>query len=136
MFSLLPLDDRLNQLFYVDGSLCRLVYSAPLGRCVLLQEAPRISFHRAVSLIAAGEVLWNPPEVFERLDSDTPLEVVQQEHELLSAFLRSPAGQRITSWTARRWLMSRLKEHRDWAARRVLVRENVDEPGDQDRRSA
>ena len=135
MFSLLPLDDHLNRIFYVDGALCRLVYSSLLGRCVLRQEASHIEFEHAVSLIAAGELLWNPPDEFERLTADTPLEAVQQEHGLLCAFLRSPAGHRIMSWKSRRWIESRINEDRDWAARRMLARRDAEERGDQDRHS-
>jgi hypothetical protein len=135
MFSLLPLDDQLNRIFYIDGALFRLMYDAPLGRCVLRREAPHIEFDHAVSLIAAGELLWNPPDEFDRLDADTSLEAVQQEHALLCAFLRSPAGNRVTSWKARRWIESRINEDRDWAARRMIARGDVDEPDDHGRRS-
>ncbi len=136
MLSLLPLDDQLNRLFYIDGSVCRLVYAAPLGRCVLRPEVRHIGFDHAVSLIASGDLLWNPPDEFERLDSDTPLEAVQQECALLSAFLRSPAGHRITSWKTRRWLERRLQDGRDWAARRMLAHDDVDDSGDQGRHQA
>jgi hypothetical protein len=136
MFSLLPLDDQLNRIFYVDGSLCRLVYSRPLGRCVLQQEVSHIAFDYALTLITSGELLWTPPDVFERPSSDTPLETVQRECALLSAYLRSPSGHRIASWKRRRWFQSRLEEMRDWTARRMFAHDDVDEPGGQDRRSA
>jgi hypothetical protein len=58
---------------------------------------------------------------------------VQREHILLSAFLRSPAGQRITRWTMRRRLELRANDARDWLASHTLVRGDADEPNDERR---
>jgi hypothetical protein len=130
MLSLLPLDDQLNHLFYIDGSSCRLVFSRSLGRCVLIREST-IGFDHAVSLIAAGELLWNPPLSFETLSPETRLEKLDHEYALLTALLESPTGRRISSWKIRRWLELRRKENRDWAAQRVLARDDADGRSDQ-----
>ncbi|HEY2067084.1 MAG TPA: hypothetical protein VGG84_14105 [Gemmatimonadaceae bacterium] len=133
MLTHLPLDDELNHLFYFEEGVWRLVWANALGRCVLRRERARIEFADAVVMIARGELLWSPPERFERLSSRMPLDTVQREHILLSAFLRSPAGQRITRWTMRRRLELRANDARDWLASRTLVRGDADEPNDEHR---
>jgi hypothetical protein len=127
MFSHLPLDDQLNHVFYIDEALWRLVYSNSLKRCVLRQEAKHIDLDRAVALIAAGELLWTPPETFERLGLGTSLDAVQQEHALLCAFLRSPGGCRLPRWGMRTRLEGRITDDRAWLARRALIRGEADE---------
>jgi hypothetical protein len=131
MLSHLPLDDQLNYLFYIDEGVWRLVWAPALGRCVYRREAPEIDFGHAVTLIASGELLWAPPEDFDRLVAETSLEAVQREHTLLSAFLRSPAGHRITQWRARRRLELRLNDARAWLARRTITRDDAVETGDE-----
>lgn len=136
MLTHLPLDDELNQLFYFEEGIWRLVWANTLGGCVLRREKSHIEFADAVLMIARGELLWAPPERFERLNAATPLDVVQREHILLSAFLRSPAGQRITKWTMRRRLELRTSDDRDWLARRALTGGNADEQNDEQRRAS
>jgi hypothetical protein len=130
MLTHLPLDDELNRRFYVEEGLWRLVWANTLGRCVLRREVVHIDFADAVVMIARGEVLWAAPDRFERLTGDTPVDVVQREHLLLCAFLRSPAGQRIAKWTMRRRLQARSSDTQDWLARRTLARGDADATGE------
>ena len=132
MFSHLPLDDRLNRVFYIDGALWRLVYAPEMGQCVLRREALHIDFNHAVTLIAAGELLWTPPQNFERLGSNTSVDAVEQEHALLCAFLRSPAGRRITRWEVRTRLETRLNDDQAWLTRRALTLGEADESDDEE----
>ena len=131
MLTHLPLDDELNHLFYFEEGAWRLVWANALGRCVLRREKARMEFADAVVMIARGELLWSPPDRFEHLSSRTPLEVVQREHILLSAFLRSPAAQRISRWTMRRRLELRANDTREWLASHTLVSGDADEPNDE-----
>ena len=130
MLTHLPLDDELNQLFYFEEGIWRLEWANELGRCALRRETPRVAFADAVLLIARGELLWVPPDRFERLSAGTPLDTVQREHLLLSAFLRSPAGQRIVRWSMRRRLELRVSDARDWLATHALARGEPDAAGD------
>jgi hypothetical protein len=130
MLTHLPLDDELNQLFYFEEGIWRLVWANGVGRCVLRREKPRIGFADAVLLVARGELLWAPPDRFERLGAGTSVDAVQREHILLSAFLRSPAGQRITQWTMRRRLELRVGDDRDWLATQALARGDADPTGE------
>jgi hypothetical protein len=130
MLTHLPLDDELNRRFYVEEGLWRLVWANSLGRCVLRREVVHIELVDIVARIAAGEVLWAPPEHFDPLNDDTPIDVVQREHLLLRAFLCSPAGQRITRWTMRRRLELRSSDTQDWLERRTLARGDTDSTGE------
>jgi hypothetical protein len=56
--------------------------------------------------------------------------VVQREHILVSAFLRSPAGQRITRWTARRRLELWTRQAREWLANHELAPGEPDATGE------
>jgi hypothetical protein len=131
MFSHLPLDDLLNHRFYIDEGLWRLVYAHALGQCVLRREAVYIEFGRAVMLIEAGELLWTPPERFEGLGDDSSFEAVRREHALLSAFLNSPAGRRLTRWQMRTRLETRLNDDRAWLARYAPTGGDAGERGDE-----
>jgi hypothetical protein len=122
MLTHLPLDDELNQLFYVEEGTWRLVWANALGRCVLRREQPNIELADAATMISRGELLWAPPERFDPLGAGTPPDFVRREHTLLLAFFRSPAGRRVTSWTPRHRLELRLREHREWRARHALRR--------------
>ena len=130
MLTHLPLDDELNHRFYVEEGLWRLVWANSLGRCVLRREVVHIGLMDVVGKIATGEVLWAPPQNFEPLDDDTPIDMVQPEHLLLRAFLASPAGQRIATWSMRRRLQSRIRDTEEWLARRTLTRGDADTTGD------
>jgi hypothetical protein len=130
MLTHLPLDDELNQLFYVEGGIWRLVWANALGSCVLRREVVRISFTDAVTMIAHGELLWAPPERFEQLGADTPFDAMKREHLLLCAFLSSPAGQRMTKWTTRRRLELRTSDDQDWLASHTLTRGDADRASD------
>jgi hypothetical protein len=130
MLTHLPLDDELNRRFYVEGGLWRLVWANSLSRCVLRREVVHIELMDAVAKIASGEVLWVPPDHFEPLDADTPVDAVHREHLLLRAFLRSPAGQRIAKWSTHRRLQKRSSDTQDWLARRTLTRGDADSTGE------
>jgi hypothetical protein len=125
MLSHLPLDDELNQLFYVEDGAWRLVWANALGRCVLRREINYIAFEQAAAMVARGDLLWAPPERFDSLDVGTPLDAVQREHVLIAAFLRSPSGRRVTKWTMRLWLELRNRDLVEWLARRALTRGDV-----------
>jgi hypothetical protein len=102
---------------------------------VLRREVAHIQFADAVTMIARGELLWAPPERFERLTADTSPDAVQREHLLLSAFLRSPAGERVTKWTMRLRLELRNTDDREWLANHALTQDNADGPNDEQRRA-
>jgi hypothetical protein len=130
MLTHLPLDDELNQLFYVEDGIWRLVWANALGCCVLRRETTRIEFVDAVLMIARGELLWAPPDPLPRLDVDSVPDVVQREHILLGAFLCSPAAQRITRWTVRRRLELWTREARQWLASHELAPGDADATGE------
>jgi hypothetical protein len=137
MLSQLPLDDRLNRLFYINGSLCRLVFSRYEGRCAFRREAPYIPFAHAVRLIGTGELLWGPPDRFDQLDDDRGHYVVRREGELLRAFLRSPVGRRLSNRAMRTRVEARLGEVEAWLVRRTLAggaADALDDGGDSERR--
>lgn len=130
MLTHLPLDDELERRFYVEEGLWRLVWANTLGHCVLRREVVHVDFAEAVGMIARGEVLWAPPDRFEPLTAETPVDVVERERLLLRAFLCSPAGQRVTRWTVRRRLELRASDAQDWLARRTLTRGDADATGE------
>ena len=130
MLTHLPLDDELNQVFYVEEGVWRLVWANALGRCVLRRETPRIEFAEAVLMIARGDLLWPIPDAFPRLEAGTPLDVLQRERILIGAFLRSPAGQRITRWAVRRRLELWNRDAREWLATHELARGDADATGE------
>jgi hypothetical protein len=119
MFSHLPLDDQLNRPFHIDGAIWRLVYDKALGHCALRRVAEHIDFDHAVTLIAAGELLWNPPQSFERLNDSTSLDAVRREPELLCAFLRSPIGRRHPNRSMLKRLEERIIDVQTWLAHRA-----------------
>ena len=55
MLTHLPLDDELNQLFYFEEGIWRLVWATALGRCVLRRETARVEFVEAVLMIVRSE---------------------------------------------------------------------------------
>jgi hypothetical protein len=137
MLSQLPLDDRLNRLFYVNGSICRLIFSRDEGRCALRQEAPSIAFDHALTLIGSGELLWGPPDRFDGLDEDRGRHAVQRECELLRAFLCSPTGRRLSNWALRARVETRLRDLDAWIVRGALSKgaaDAVDDDGESGRR--
>ena len=121
MLTHIPLDDRLNRLYYVDGALCRLVYSRDQRRCVLRKESPHIAFEYAATLIAAGDLLWSPPDQFDRLDVECVPEAVRHERALINAFLRSPAGRRLPGRAIRRNLEDRIADDTAWLIRHAAA---------------
>jgi hypothetical protein len=126
MLSQLPLDDRLNRLFYVNGSICRLIFSREEGRCVFRQEAPFMGFEHAMTLISSGALLWGPPDRFDGLDDDRGHYAIRRECELLRAFLRSPAGRHLSSWALRARVEARLRDLDAWLVRGALSRDAAD----------
>jgi hypothetical protein len=129
MLTHLPLDDELNQRFYHEEGVWRLVWANALGRCVFRREAAHIEFVEAVLSIARGDLLWVPPDALLRLDAAASPEVVQHHQILLSAYLRSPAGQRITRWTVRRRLDLWVRAAREGRASHALARGDADATG-------
>lgn len=126
MLTHLPLDDELNQVFYLHGGVWRLVWVSALGRCVLRREEPRIEFVQAVLRIARGDLLWPAPDAFPRLEAGTAPRTVQRERKIIGAFLRSPVGQRITRWAVRRRMELWNRDAGEWLASHALA------PGDAD----
>jgi hypothetical protein len=126
MLTHLPLDDELNQQFYFDGGISRLVWDNALGRCVLQREAAHVDLIEAALMISRGELLWAVPEVRPRLEAGTPVDVVQRESILLTAFLRSPAGRRIPKWSAQRRLELWCRAANEWLAAWQLTRGDSD----------
>lgn len=116
----LPLDDIVGQTFYIDGAPWRVAYNKALRRFALKRLAPEIALERALELIASGELLWNPPEQFEPLEPDAPVETVQRHVSLLDAFRRSPTCAASTDWVLRARIDARLVESRAWLAGRAL----------------
>ena len=129
MLEQLPLDDQLNRLFYLEGAPWRLVYAQALGHCVYRREALHIDFNHAVELIAAGKLLWNPPDDFERLDEGASSQDVWREQALLNAFLRSPVGHRIDHAMHSR-LAVRLGNDGSWLLRHPSRCDEADPTGD------
>jgi hypothetical protein len=130
MLTHLQLDDELNQLFYVDEGMWRLVWDRRLGRCMLRREVPRIGFVEAALMIARGELLWAFPDNLPRLEAGTAPELVLRERILLCAYLRSPAGEGIKRWTVRRRLELWTRDAAEWLASHELARGDADASGD------
>jgi hypothetical protein len=120
MFSDLPLDDLIGQTFYIDGAVWRYLYNKGIRRFALKRVEPEIAFERALELISTGELLWNPPERFEKLGPDASMESVQQRVAILEAFRRSPACIDSTDWAMRARVDAQLTESRNWLTRRAL----------------
>lgn len=134
MFSELPLDDRIGQTFYIAGAAWRYSYNKAIRRFALRRIDAEISFERAVALIASGEMLWEPPERFERFAPDASLETVRQRIALLGAFRRSPWCVESKDWTLLARIDAQLAEGRTWLSRRALTSgEPTDETGDEAR---
>jgi hypothetical protein len=120
MLPALPLDDLIGQHFFIEGAPWRYVYDAQLRRFALKRLAPSIEFERALELIAAGEMLWAPPEEFESLRPDISIEAVQQHVALLDAFRRSPLFAESKDWALPARIDARISESRAWLTRRAL----------------
>jgi hypothetical protein len=121
MFSALPLDDLIGQTFYIDGAVWRYLYNKSIRRFALKRVDPDIPFERALELISSGELLWNPPERFEKLGPDVSMERVQQRVAILEAFRRSSACVDSTDWEMRARVDAQLAESRNWLTRRALM---------------
>ncbi len=121
MLSPLPLDDLIGQCFYIDGAVWQYLYNKSIRRFALRRVEADIPFERALEQIASGELLWNPPERFDRLAPDAPLDLVQQRVALLDAFRRSPACVDSTDWAMRARIDATLTESRNWLTRRALT---------------
>ena len=121
MLSPIPLDDLIGQTFYIDGAVWQYLYNKSIRRFALRRVDAEIPFERALEQIASGELLWNPPERFERLTGDMRLDVVQQRVALLEAFRRSPACVDSADWAMRARIDAHLTESRNWLTRRALA---------------
>jgi hypothetical protein len=115
-----PLDDLIGRSFYIDGAPWRLAYNRAVRAFALRRVASEIPLDEALEQIAAGELLWNPPDQFEPLGPDVAVAVVQQHIALLNAFSRSLARVESTNWALRARIDERLAEARSWLARRAL----------------
>ena len=120
MLPALPLDDLIGRHFFIEGAPWRYLYDKQLRRFALKRLAPSIEFERALELIAAGELLWAPPEEFESLHPDTSIEAVQQHVALLDAFRRSPLFADSRDWALPARIDARISESRAWLTRRAL----------------
>jgi hypothetical protein len=120
MPSELPLDDQIGQTFYIDGALWRFLYNRSLGHFALRRTVADFPLERALTLIASGEILWTPPDRFERTDGMT-MESVQQGIALLEAYRRSPACLESSDWSMRSRIDEQLSESRSWLTRRALM---------------
>jgi hypothetical protein len=121
MLSPLPLDDLIGQSFYIDGAVWRYLYNKSIRRFALRRTQLEISFELALEQIASGELLWSPPERFERVPSNAPMDVVQQRVALLESFRRSPGYVDSIDWTMRARIDAQLTESRNWLTRRALT---------------
>lgn len=120
MLPALPLDDLIGQHFFIEGAPWRYVYDRQQRRFALRRLAPSIEFERALELIASGDLLWSPPEEFESLRPDAPIEAVQQHIALLDAFRRSPLFADSRDWALPARIDARISESRAWLTRRAL----------------
>jgi len=120
MPSELPLDDLIGRSFYIDGAPWSLAYNRAVRAFALRRVAPEIPFDAALEQIAAGELIWNPPDEFEPLGPDAAVAVVQRDIALLDALRRSLARVESTNWPLRARIEERLAEARSWLGRRAL----------------
>jgi hypothetical protein len=115
-----PLDDLIGQTFYIGGSLWRYLYNTSLRRFALRRTVQNIPLDLAAELIASGEVLWIPPERFDRPGPEDSIESMRQRIALLEAYRQSPACVESDDWTARARIDAQLIVIRHWLTRRAL----------------
>jgi hypothetical protein len=120
MHSETPLDDLIGQTFYIDGSLWRYLYSKSLRRFALRRTVPNFPADLAAELIVSGEVLWTPPERFDRPHPMDSIASVQQRVTLLEAYRQSPTCVESSDWTERARIDAALIVLRHWLTRRAL----------------
>ena len=120
MHSELPLDDRIGQTFYIDGSLWRYLYNRSIRRFALRRTVPNFPIDRAVELIESGELLWTPPRGFDRPEGGASTASVQQRIALLEAYRRSPAYVESSDYMARARIDAQHMMLRQWLNRRAL----------------
>jgi hypothetical protein len=120
MYSETPLDDLIGQTFYIDGSLWRYLYNTSIRRFALRRTVPNFPVDLAVELIASGEVLWTPPEQFDRPRSKDSIASVQQRVALLEAYRQSPACVEASDWMMRARIDSHIVVLRHWLTTRAL----------------
>jgi hypothetical protein len=116
----IPLDDLIGQTFYIGGSLWRYLYNTSLRRFALQRTVPDFPFHLAAELIASGEVLWTPPQRFDRPHPMDSIEAIQQRVALLEAYRQSPSCVESSDWMARARIDAQLIVLRHWLTRRAL----------------
>ena len=115
-----PLDDEIGRTFYHDGAPWRLMYH-PTNRAFCLRRiADAIPFDRAITLIRAGQLFWNPPADMAPPSANATVDSVRERVELLEAFRRSPALMDSTDWGLRVRVDEQLAEAKSWLARRGL----------------
>ena len=120
MLPALPLDDLIGRTFYIEGAPWTFRYDRTRGRFALERLAPSMELAHALALIAAGALLWSPPERFEPLRPDIAIEEVQTHIALLDAYRRSPSflDSRDPALPVR--VDARITESRAWLTRRAL----------------
>jgi hypothetical protein len=116
----LPLDDLIGRTFYIEGAPWTFRYDRARGRFALERLAPTMELAHALALIAAGALLWSPPERFEPLRPDVAIEEVQTHLALLDAYRRSPSFLDAKDWTLPARVDARIAESRAWLTRRAL----------------
>ena len=120
MLPALPLDDLIGRTFYIEGAPWIFRYDRVRMRFGLERIAPSMELGQALALIAAGVLLWSPPERFEPLRPDIAIEEVQTHLALLDAYRRSPAFLDARDWTIPARVDARIAESRAWLTRRAL----------------
>jgi hypothetical protein len=120
MLPALPLDDLIGRNFFIEGAPWRFVYVKSRGRFELERLAASIELELALEQIAAGKLLWTPPEKFEALRADLAIEEVQKHLALLDAYRRSPSFTESKDWRLPARVDARITESRAWLTRRAL----------------
>jgi hypothetical protein len=120
MPSELPLDDRIGQTHYIGGCLWRYLYNTSIGRFALRRTVPDFPLDLAVELLVSGEVLWTPPEPFDRPGPNDTIESMRLRVTLLEAYRQSPACVESSDWMARARIDAQIAALRQWLTRRTL----------------
>jgi hypothetical protein len=128
----LPLDDRIGQTYYIQGAPWRYLYNKSIGRFALRRVAPIMAFDDAVKQIASGELLWHPPQHFERLRQDSSFDIVQKRLALLQALRSSPSYVESTDWELRTRVEMQIAEARAWLSRRAITSGDAGDEADKD----
>jgi hypothetical protein len=91
-----------------------------VSRTALRRTVPNFPADLAAELIVSGEVLWAPPERFDRPHPTDSIESVRQRVTLLEAYRQSPTCIESSDWTERARIDAALIVLRHWLTRRAL----------------